>query len=147
MKSRKVKKNKKLTTMIIVVLSITVMAFIISCSKRNIRGEIKVMNTKEFIRIMESGEIDNYTLVDVRTEEEYNEVSIPGSILKPVQQISGVEDLEEFDKSKPVIVHCRSGARSMIAASIFRRAGFEVHNLDEGILGVIDANFEGLKKN
>lgn len=67
-------------------------------------------------------------LVDVRTPQEFAQGAIPGSINIPLQVINA--SLNDLDKTKPVIVFCRSGARSAQAQSFLEREGFgSVHNL------------------
>ena len=62
-------------------------------------------------------------LLDVRTAEEYNDGHIDGSINIPLDKISSVENTVK-DKSTPLFVHCRSGARSAQATSILKRMGY-----------------------
>lgn len=68
-------------------------------------------------------------LVDVRTPSEFASGHLEGALNIPVDQIANRLD-ELAPKDKPVVLYCRSGARSGRAASILRNAGFsEVHNL------------------
>ena len=62
-------------------------------------------------------------LLDVRTREEYSEGHIEGSKNIPLQSIEQVESTIK-DKSTPLFVHCRSGARSAQATSILKRMGY-----------------------
>lgn len=68
-------------------------------------------------------ETPNAVLLDVRTEEEYKETHIDGSTNLPLQKIKYVTSLIS-DKSKPLFVHCRSGARSAQAVSILKKMGY-----------------------
>jgi rhodanese-related sulfurtransferase len=65
-------------------------------------------------------------IIDVRTPEEYvgKLGHIPGAVLRPVQQID--DWAGEFDsyRDKKVIMVCRSGARSSVAADHFAKKGF-----------------------
>ncbi len=65
-------------------------------------------------------------VIDVRTQAEYIKVAKPGSLNIPLHQISDELNgkLKDFDKTKPIILCCRSGTRSKMAAKILRRAGF-----------------------
>ena len=38
-----------------------------------------------------------------------------------------------LDRDRPVLFYCRLGARSGMAASAFRRAGFEAYSIDGGL--------------
>ena len=67
-------------------------------------------------------------LVDVRTPQEFAQGALPGSINIPLQVINAT--YQSLDKTKPVILFCRSGARSAQAQSILKQEGFDsVHNL------------------
>ncbi|RMG64719.1 MAG: rhodanese-like domain-containing protein [Calditrichaeota bacterium] len=76
-------------------------------------------------------------VLDVRTPQEYTGPlgHIPGAHLKPVQQISQwVQELESM-KDKPIVVICRSGARSRMAAQFLQEKGFRnVINVDGGMM-------------
>ncbi|MBK8251480.1 MAG: rhodanese-like domain-containing protein [Polyangiaceae bacterium] len=68
------------------------------------------------------------TLVDVRTPEEYASGHIQGAVNIPLQQFDS--RAAEIPSGKPVVLYCRSGARSGQAASILRGKGrTDVHNL------------------
>lgn len=61
------------------------------------------------------------TVVDVRTADEYASGHIDGAINIPVDQIRA--RMHEIPVGKPVVLYCRSGARSANAARILRSAG------------------------
>jgi len=65
-------------------------------------------------------------LVDVRSPAEFAERHIAGSINVPVEDLR--RRLPELPR-RPLIFYCHTGARACIAASMLRKAGFEVHNL------------------
>lgn len=68
-------------------------------------------------------------LLDVRTPEEYAEGHLPGALNIPVDQVAKRLD-EVGPKDKPVVVYCRSGRRSGLAAVTLEKAGFQsVHDL------------------
>ena len=62
-------------------------------------------------------------LLDVRTEEEYHDGHIEGSINIPLDRISSVENTIK-DKSTPLYVHCLSGGRSGQAVSYLKQIGY-----------------------
>ena len=82
----------------------------------------------------------NAVILDVRTEDEFNEGLIPGAINIDIYQGQGfIDAVEELDKSKNYYVYCRSGGRSGQACSIMSQLGFEnAFNLLGGIM-----NWEG----
>jgi rhodanese-related sulfurtransferase len=79
---------------------------------------------------------ENAILLDVRTEAEFNEGSIPNAINLDIYEGQAfMENLEALDKSKNYYVYCRSGARSAKACEIMNSIGFEnAYNLLGGFL-------------
>ena len=69
---------------------------------------------------------NNYIIVDVRTKEEYDSSHVVGSINIPYDTIDENTDL---DKSKTIIVYCRSGKRSSIASETLKKLGYNVLDL------------------
>jgi phage shock protein E len=68
-------------------------------------------------------------LIDVRTAEEFESGHIPGAVNIPVQELE--RRLNEVKANgQPIVLYCRSGARSASAAQILKRSGYpEVHDL------------------
>lgn len=71
-------------------------------------------------------ETNNYIIVDVRSEDEYNEGHIVDSINIPYDQI---DENTNLDKTKTIMVYCRSGNRSSIAYNILVDLGYDVLDL------------------
>ncbi|GAA2697475.1 MULTISPECIES: adenylyltransferase/sulfurtransferase MoeZ [Actinosynnema] len=67
---------------------------------------------------------DDFVLIDVREPHEYEIVRIPGSVLIPKDRILSGEALAELPQDKPIVLHCKSGARSAEALAALHRAGF-----------------------
>ena len=67
---------------------------------------------------------DNFMLVDVREPHEYEIVRIPGSILIPKDRILSGEALSDLPQNRPIVLHCKSGARSAEALAALHSAGF-----------------------
>ncbi len=61
-------------------------------------------------------------LLDVRTREEFDQGHIPGSLLMPFDTIQA--NFKEADKSRPIVVYCRSGNRSSIASRTLVGMGY-----------------------
>ncbi len=76
---------------------------------------------------IESGEV---TLVDVRSEAEWNE----GRIAQATHHFLGrlPDQLDQLSRDKPVVVQCRSGGRSAVGTSLLQAAGFDAVNLSGG---------------
>jgi hydroxyacylglutathione hydrolase/adenylyltransferase/sulfurtransferase len=75
---------------------------------------------------------DEVALIDVREPYERDVGHIPGSRHVELSSLAGVAD--ELPHDRPIVFQCRVGARSAQAAFAFRRAGFDAHNLDGGIV-------------
>ncbi len=76
-------------------------------------------------------------VLDVRNPEEYQICHIPGSMLLPLPQLA--ERFRELDPERELIVHCKSGMRSLKATQFLREQGFRnVKNLKGGILAWAD---------
>lgn len=78
----------------------------------------------------------NAVLLDVRTEEEFNEKHLPGAILIDIRQPQTFMDAaNELAKDKAYYIYCRSGARSTQACQLLDQLGVaETVNLKGGIL-------------
>ena len=72
-------------------------------------------------------------LLDVRTDAERKARNIKGSIHIPLNQLRRrAEELRKY-KDKEIVCYCRSGNRSLNAALILQRQGFNAANLSGGI--------------
>ena len=97
----------------------------------------KQITPKEAKDIMDSGE--EYVLLDVREQYEYDEKHIPGAILIPYTQIDNNAEEMIPDKDKLILVYCRSGRRSKIASESLVKIGYT--NVKE-FGGIIDWPYE-----
>ncbi len=69
----------------------------------------------------------NEQVIDVREENEYNTLHIDGVKNIPMSQFR--DRLDEFDKTKPVYVHCQTGQRSYNVTVALKSLGFDVYNI------------------
>jgi alpha-tubulin suppressor-like RCC1 family protein len=75
-------------------------------------------------------------LLDVRTPEEYQQKRLRNSRLIPVKQLEREAETKIPDKNTPILVYCKAGLRSVKAADILTRLGYQnVSNLMKGIDG------------
>jgi rhodanese-related sulfurtransferase len=76
----------------------------------------------------------NVYLLDVRTQGEYQQGRIKGSILIPINEIE--RRLQELPKNRPVVVYCAVGSRSNLVAGFLSGKGYgEIYNMQDGIVG------------
>jgi len=66
----------------------------------------------------------DFALIDVREQNEWDIVNIPGATLIPKDRILSGQALAEIPQDKPVVLHCKSGARSAEALAVLHKAGF-----------------------
>jgi rhodanese-related sulfurtransferase len=92
------------------------------------------LSSEEFDELISTE--DNYLLLDVRTQEEYDEGHFEGALLIPNDELEErVVEIEEYE-DQLVIVYCRSGNRSSSAAGWLVDQGFtDVYNLETGLSG------------
>ena len=83
-----------------------------------------------------------YIIIDARTQEEYDQGHIPGAILIPEYEIADRAEKELPDKAQLILVYCRSGRRSKIAAEELVKLGYT--NVKE-FGGIIDWEYETVK--
>jgi rhodanese-related sulfurtransferase len=84
----------------------------------------------------------NALLVDIREPNEYREGAIPGAIHVPRGMIDLLADHQYIerdvrlqDRNRPILLYCRSGLRSVLAADVLQRMGFtEVVSMVGGIV-------------
>ena len=95
------------------------------------------ITAQEAKAIMDSQE--GYIILDVRTQEEYEAGHIPGAILIPYDQIEQKAGELLPDKDQLILVYCRSGRRSKIAAETLVALGYT--NIQE-FGGIIDWPYE-----
>lgn len=91
------------------------------------------MTVGELKARMDAGE--SLLILDVREPEEYAEANI-GAKLLPLGQIQSmqIDEIEDW-KDKEVIIHCRSGKRSLTACLFLETMGFtNTVNVEGGII-------------
>ena len=84
----------------------------------------------------------DYIIIDGRTEEEFATGHIEGAILIPEYEIADRAEAELPDKDALILVYCRSGRRSKIAAEELVKLGYtDVREFG----GIIDWPYETVK--
>jgi hydroxyacylglutathione hydrolase len=67
--------------------------------------------------------LDDFTVIDVRGRSEWESRHIPGATNIPLGHLE--DHLDEIPRDRPVAVHCETGSRSSIGASLLRSRGLE----------------------
>lgn len=70
-------------------------------------------------------------LLDCRQPEEYDLVHLAGAVLHPLPEIA--EQVPALEPGRPVLVYCHHGVRSINAAILLERAGYEAMSMRGGI--------------
>ena len=95
------------------------------------------ITAEEAKKIMDSGE--EHIILDTREQDEYDNGHIAGAILIPYTEIENKAEEMLPDKDKLILVYCRSGRRSKIAAESLSKLGYT--NVKE-FGGIIDWPYE-----
>lgn len=100
--------------------------------------DIKTITSEQAKAMIDTGE---YIVLDVRTQQEYDEGHIPDCVHVPIDKT----DVEPFkaevqkyitDKDAKIIVYCKSGFRSDIAAKAMYTLGYKtLYNMTDGMDG------------
>ena len=125
---------KKLLFLLLAVMLLT------ACGQAKENGwEAAYMNitAEEAKQIMDSE--DGYIILDARTQEEYGQGHIPGAIVISHEEIAEKAEDVLTDKDQLILVYCRSGRRSKIAAEALVELGYT--NIRE-FGGIIDWPYE-----
>lgn len=111
--------------MIIIGILLVVTILAIGCGSNDDESEVSVntINAEEAIEMMESG--DEFILVDVRTQAEYDEGHIEGAVLLPLDQLETLSEEQLTDKEATLFVYCRSGSRSAQASQLLVDLGYQ----------------------
>ena len=106
--------------------------------KENNREAVYVNITAEEAKQIIDAE-EGYIILDVRTQEEYDQGHIPNAILIPDTEIETKAEEVLPDKNQLILVYCRSGRRSKLASEILAELGYT--NIRE-FGGIIDWPYE-----
>ncbi|WMJ88772.1 CoA-disulfide reductase [Anaerocolumna sp. MB42-C2] len=92
-----------------------------------LRNKVKLFHWHDVEKLPRDGSV---TLLDVRTELEYDNGTIDGFRHISLDELR--DNLTKLDKSKPVYVTCQIGLRGYIACRILEQHGYECYNLSGG---------------
>lgn len=121
------------------ILIFLVLIFLTACGKNVQKQEAVYMNitAQQAKEIMDQQK--GYVILDARTQEEFDEGHIPGAIVIPYDEILEKAEGILKDKNQLILVYCRSGRRSKLAAEDLQKLGYT--NIKE-FGGIIDWPYE-----
>lgn len=135
---------------IVVVIGLVVTAFVFgnfltsssTANKPQVQGvsqEINSLPVAQFQQLFSTG---NYTLLDIRTQEEYLAGHLPKSQQVDFYQTDSFSKfLDNLDKQAKYLIYCRSGNRSAKALTIMQAKGFtSVSDLSGGYNAWVNLN-------
>ncbi len=124
-------KHARKTFAVLIALLMTICA---GCSSA---GSYKTINATDAVKMMETG--NNYLIVDVRTQEEYDKKHIPGALLVPIADLREGKFDKLPDKNQTLFVYCWTGRRAEDSAKILAENGYtKVYNFG----GLVEWNGE-----
>lgn len=95
-------------------------------------GKLETVSTTAFDKGLKNGDVQ---ILDVRTPEEYAEGHIKGAVNIDVYESDfQAAASDSLSVEKPVYVYCRSGRRSLMAGEMLAKEGYNVVDLDGGII-------------
>ncbi|MFL0352208.1 rhodanese-like domain-containing protein [Xanthomarina sp. GH4-25] len=111
-------------------LSLFLLILFTGC-KNSEQTNVNLVTVEEMETILE---MDGVQLIDVRTPEEFSEGFIEGAQNIDFYSDTFDQDILKLDKTKPVVLYCKSGGRSAKCSEKLIEAGFiKVYDLDGGI--------------
>ena len=130
--------------LLLVVGFVGVLGIIIWLEYNRFTRKYKQLDTTQAVRLLND---ENTIVIDVREGNEVSAGKVKGARHIPLGQVATrVGELEKF-KDQPILVYCRSGNRSAMAANTLTKKGFtNVNNLAGGITAWESANLPVSKK-
>jgi rhodanese-related sulfurtransferase len=97
-----------------------------------LRRQLNNLDQQHFEELVKAA--PDAVILDVRTQSEFEAEHLPGAIHMDYFGPDLIEQMDALDKTKPYLIYCRSGRRSVRVCVLMRNSGFkEVYNLDGGI--------------
>lgn len=109
---------------IVILLTLFFMFAILSCAtepETAAEGEYKRISAEEAKEMMDEEDV---IVIDVRTEEEFEEIRIEGALLIPDYEIEELAEEKLPDKGATILIYCRTGRRSEDASRALIEMGY-----------------------
>ena len=98
----------------------SLLAAVLLLSACGARAEYREITAAEAADMM----VEGVVILDVRTQAEYDEGHIPGAVLLPNDEVAARAGEVLPDKEQTILVYCRSGRRSALAAQALAELGY-----------------------
>ncbi|MDY4131335.1 MAG: rhodanese-like domain-containing protein [Treponema sp.] len=131
----------KIFSRIILPVLMTLSMIPASAQKKETTMAYEQISQKEAKSLMDNNK--NIVILDVRTKKEFDEGHIKGAINIPVETIGSIPPAQLRDKKQMILVYCRSGRRSKMAAQKLGTMGYE-NVLEFG--GIMDWGYGTVKE-
>ena len=128
---------KKVRGLIIMLLISLSLFGLIACQSGDNNATYEQITAEQAKALMDTEQ--DYVIIDARTQSEFDEGHIPGAILIPEYEIAERAEKELPNKDQLILVYCRSGRRSKIAAQALVDLGYT--NVKE-FGGIIDWQYD-----
>ncbi len=92
-------------------------------------GVGSISPAEAYLRLQARPEV---VIVDVRQPVETRSGTVPGAVLIPLSEFG--RRLDELPRDRPILTICRSGHRSPLAARQLKQAGYDVTDVDGGMM-------------
>ena len=117
------------------------------CAFSTLAADTASISQQQLLSLMNAPKSEAFVVLDVRTEEEFNQGHIDGAINISHKDIENkLASLSQY-KHTTVVVHCRSGHRAGIAEAILQKNGFSrLRHLDGDMNGWLEANLPTVTK-
>jgi rhodanese-related sulfurtransferase len=108
-------------------------------------------HTKDSLKVVkENVDSKKAVLVDVREKSEWKEGHIKGAISMPLSELkAGIDEKQlakRLPKGKIVYTHCIAGKRSLEAATILEKQGYDLRPLKPGYKELLEGGFKKAKE-
>jgi hydroxyacylglutathione hydrolase len=90
---------------------------------RSTKGGLQVIPDFSLAEVRDGLQNQQVTLIDVRGEDEWRSGHVPGSVNVPVGKLD--QQAGSLSSARRVIVHCQTGGRAAIAASVLKAKGLD----------------------
>lgn len=121
----------KVVVIIVFLVLLIIGSFLLFYPANNTQESTPAISTLEGVDLYGNS---NNIFLDVRTLDEHKTISIPNSLIIPVQELeSRVNELKKY-KDQNIVVYCRSGNRSRTGTEILINNGYNAVNLSGGII-------------